>query len=137
MTIAVAYTPDQYGETALEHGIAWARSHDARLVLVNVAKHSRFDEDADFVHGYDLEQLQHRLADASLPAGHRVRQPVGPATADLILDAVADEGADLLVIGIRHRTPVGKLIMGSVAQKLLLDSQVPVFAAKPGQHPLR
>ncbi|WP_370615955.1 universal stress protein [Mumia sp. Pv 4-285] len=136
MTIAVAYTPDQYGETALEHGIAWAQARDARLVVVNVAKHSRFDEDADFVHGYDLEQLQHRLAGAAL-AGHRVRQPVGPAIADLVLEAVADEGADLLVIGIRHRTPVGKLIMGSVAQKLLLDSQVPVFAAKPGQHPLR
>ncbi|MBW9204842.1 universal stress protein [Mumia sp. zg.B53] len=135
MTIAVAYTPDEYGEVALEHGIAWARSHDARLVVVNVAKHSRFEEDPDFVHGYDLEQLRHRLAGAGLP-GHRLRQPVGPGIGDLIIEAVEDEGAELLVIGIRHRTPVGKLIMSSVAQKLLLDAPVPVFAAKPGQHPV-
>ncbi|MGH1563444.1 universal stress protein [Mumia sp. DW29H23] len=136
MTIAVAYTPDQYGETALEHGIAWARSRATGLVLVNVAKHSRFEEDPDFVHGYDLEQLQHRLAETGV-APHRVRQPVGPAIAELILQTVDEEQADLLVIGIRHRSAVGKLIMGSVAQKLLLDAHVPVFAAKPGQHPLR
>ena len=135
MTIAVAYTPDEFGETALEHGIAWARSRGVRLVLVNVAKHTRFDEDPDFVHGYDLEQLRRRLAEAGLE-GHRVRQPVGPGIGDLILEAVDEEGAELLVIGIRHRTAVGKLIMGSVAQKLLLDARVPVFAAKPGQHPV-
>ena len=45
---------------------------------------------------------------------------------------VADEaGATMIVIGMRHRTPVGKLLMGSVAQRVLLDSKVPVLAVKP------
>ncbi len=136
MTIAVAYTPDEFGEVALEHAIAWAKARDTGLVVINVAKHERFTEDHDFVSGYDLEQLHHRLGSEGLRE-HHVRQPVGPGVADLVLETVAEEKADLLVIGIRHRTPVGKLIMGSVAQQLLLDAQVPVFAAKPGQHPLR
>ncbi|MFD1825578.1 MULTISPECIES: universal stress protein [Mumia] len=136
MTIAVAYTPDEYGEVALEHAIAWARDRDARLVVINVAKDSQFHEHHDVVSGYDLEQLQHRLGSEGLRE-HDVRQPVGAGVAELVLETAAEENADLLVIGIRHRSAVGKLIMGSVAQQLLLDAQLPVFAAKPGQHPLR
>ena len=41
--------------------------------------------------------------------------------------------AELLVIGIRHRNPVGKLLLGSVAQQLLLECPKPVLAVKPDE----
>jgi nucleotide-binding universal stress UspA family protein len=41
------------------------------------------------------------------------------------------DDAELLVIGIRHRNPVGKLLLGSVSQHLLLECQKPVLAVKP------
>ncbi len=48
---------------------------------------------------------------------------------DLI--GVAEEvGADFIVIGLRRRTPVGKLILGSNAQRILLDAPCPVLAVK-------
>jgi nucleotide-binding universal stress UspA family protein len=36
----------------------------------------------------------------------------------------------VLVIGIRHRSAVGKLLMGSAAQRILLDVDCPVLAVK-------
>jgi nucleotide-binding universal stress UspA family protein len=51
------------------------------------------------------------------------------ASEDLI--AIASEtSAELIVIGLRRRTPVGKLILGSNAQRVLLDAPCPVLAVK-------
>ena len=45
--------------------------------------------------------------------------------------------ADLIVIGLRRRTPVGKLILGSNAQRILLDAPCAVLAVKgrPDERP--
>ena len=51
--------------------------------------------------------------------------------AEEILRVAADTDAAVVVIGLRHRTPVGKMIMGSVAQQVLLDAPCAVLAVKP------
>lgn len=56
------------------------------------------------------------------------------ATGDLADDLVRtahDAGAELIVVGLRRRSPVGKLILGSGAQRILLEAPCPVLAVKP------
>jgi nucleotide-binding universal stress UspA family protein len=140
MTVVVGYRPDEFGEVALEHAIARARAARTSLVVVNVAKRGVDSQELDaskgFVRGHELEQLRYRLVEALGGTNMEIRQPVGTDTADEILGVVAAEDADLLVIGLRPRSPVGKFLMGSTAQTILIDSTVPVLAVKPGQVPL-
>lgn len=130
MTIAVAYRPDEYADAALDHALERAAELGQRLVVINVGRDEHFDEDPNFVHGYDLEQIRRRLHGHGL-VGSVIRQPLGSDVVGLILQAAEAEQAELLVIGLRPRSPVGKLLMGSVAQRLLLDSPIPVLAVKP------
>ena len=68
---------------------------------------------------------------AAAPVDVELRQTIGADTADEILDVAREVAAEALVIGIRHRSQVGKLLMGSVATRLLMEAPCPVVAVKP------
>jgi nucleotide-binding universal stress UspA family protein len=51
--------------------------------------------------------------------------------AEKILELAASAKAEILVIGARRRSPVGKLILGSVTQTLILAADMPVLVVKP------
>ena len=128
MTVVVGYIPDKYGEAALAAGIEEARRRGAGLVVVNATKGDAL-VDRRYVGEEGLAELETRLT--GLDVGHEVRQAMGADIADEMLRVVEDTQAQVLVIGIRHRSPVGKMIMGSVAQQVLLDAPCPVLAVKP------
>ncbi len=76
-----------------------------------------------------LDALRQRLSDQGV--AHEVVQSVGRLEpAEEILEAAERLSAALIVLGIRRRTPVGKLLMGSTAQRVLLQSTCPVLAVK-------
>lgn len=46
--------------------------------------------------------------------------------AEEILDLASELDSDAIVLGVDHRSPVGKVLFGSVAQAVILDSDRPV-----------
>ena len=54
----------------------------------------------------------------------------GNEASEELVEAADRVKASLLVIGIRRRSPTGKLITGSQAQRVLLDANCPVLAVK-------
>ena len=130
MSVVVAYRPDEYGRAALDRGIAEARLRSLPVVVVNASAGSSYVDKA-YAGTEDLVEVERRLRNAGV-AGE-VRQPVGTDVADAVLETAHEVGAAVLVVGIRHRTPVGKLLLGSTAQQLLLDSECPVLAVKPAE----
>jgi nucleotide-binding universal stress UspA family protein len=50
--------------------------------------------------------------------------------AEKILELTAAAKAEVLVIGARRRSPVGKALLGSVTQTLVLQADVPVLVVK-------
>ena len=128
MTIIVGYRPTPEGRAALERAVDEARRSGARLLVINSAERpAGSPEPISAERGVDA--LSQRLAADGIV--HEIRQlDLDDDPAEAILSGVSDRVADLIVIGLRRRTPVGKLITGSVAQRVLLDAECPVLAVK-------
>jgi Universal stress protein UspA and related nucleotide-binding proteins len=130
MTIVVGYVATKEGRAALTAAAAEARLRNARLVVINSNRGGK-DLDAEEATRYEeeLAAVKAQLDDAGVE--HQVRQLVRGMEPAEDLIAVAEEvDATLIVIGLRRRTPVGKLILGSNAQRILLDAPCPVLAVK-------
>ncbi|MCW2738541.1 universal stress protein [Nocardioides sp.] len=127
-TIVVGWTPDEFGEVALARGVEEARLRQGRVVVVNATR-----GDALVDERYADEDQLSRLATVLAAAGVEVdvRRSMGADVGDQVLAVADDVSADLVVIGLRRRTPVGKLLMGSVAQRILLGADCAVLAVKP------
>jgi nucleotide-binding universal stress UspA family protein len=130
-TVVLGYVPKPEGEAALAASIAEARLRQADLVVVNSVRHHHGDAEAEQRLLDELEEARARVAEAGVTVDVRHPETGLDAAEDLL--AIADEvNAELVVIGLRRRTPVGKLILGSNAQRILLDSACPVLAVKSG-----
>ena len=75
--------------------------------------------------------LGRAIEEAKLRGGRLV--VVNASRGDALVDAGyagVQDGAELVVIGMRHRTAVGKFLLGSTAQRILLDTPCPVLSVK-------
>ena len=77
----------------------------------------------------DIDAVEADLAKRGV--AYAIRRPTdGVPASESLLTAAREIDADLIVIGLRRRSPVGKLITGSSAQAVLLDAPCPVVAVK-------
>jgi nucleotide-binding universal stress UspA family protein len=127
-TIVVGWTPDEFGEAALARGLEEAKLREGRVVVVNATRGDAL-VDQRYADDEQIAALATELGGAGVEVD--VRRSMGADVGDQVLAVAADVSADLVVIGLRRRTPVGKLLMGSVAQRVLLGAECAVLAVKP------
>jgi nucleotide-binding universal stress UspA family protein len=129
-TVVVGYVPKPEGEAALDSAIDEAKLRNAQIVVVNSHRGGHeFDAGAARQAEDDMEAVRGRLEAAGV--AYDVRQLVrGFEPAEDLISIAEASSAELIVIGLRRRSPVGKLILGSNAQRILLDAKCPVLAVK-------
>ena len=130
MTVVVGYIPTPEGSAAFEHARRRRVLTASRVVVVNTGHYGDFAH-PNYATAEDIDAIDARAdrggarpRDPSQSTGEPSRCGGHPAGGDRA-------AADLIVIGVRRRTPVGKLFAGSTAQHVLLDADCPVLAVKP------
>lgn len=134
-TIVVGYTSTPEGEAALGRAMEEAQLRGARLEVVHSRKEGQ-DRDADDILRYNeaMERISRRLDEANIE-NHTHDYIQGHTPSEDIVSCALETGAELIVIGLRHRTKTGKYLMGSVAQDVLLDAPCPVLAVRAADAP--
>ncbi|MCD1145245.1 universal stress protein [Kocuria sp. LUK] len=128
MSILVGYVPTPVGEAAARAAIEEAGLRREPLLIVNSVREGAL-ADRSVASAEDLDRI---TAEAEA-AGVRwtVLQPSHrDDLAEEILDLAREHEVSRIVIGLRRRSQVGKFIMGSHAQRILLQADRPVLAVK-------
>lgn len=124
--IVVGFIATAEGRAALQAAIIEAqRRHERLHVLVHGPRGS---DQSDIDQAVDEARERLEASDAGYDVRHVQR---GDDVAEALMTAAETASASLIVIGLRRRSPLGKLILGSNAQRILLDAPCPVLAVKP------
>jgi len=126
--IVVGYIPSPEGIAAFERAKDEALLRSEPLIVVNTGQDGNYASPL-FASPEDIDAIQAELNAAGI--SHEMLQPTtGLSAAEEILRVANEQQAGLIVIGLRRRSPVGKLLLGSTAQQVLLDSPCTVLAVK-------
>jgi nucleotide-binding universal stress UspA family protein len=127
MTVVVGCAATPEGEAALRHGLEEAQDGSEDLVVVFTSR-SEFGTDSSSEEE-QVAELRQRLGSAGV-AHEVVLVARRRDAADEILEAAQSHDASLVVIGLKRRSPLGKLLLGSATQRVLLEAECPVLAVK-------
>lgn len=122
MAILVCYNDTDAGRSAVKRALAEAHKTQDSLLVANLEK----EPIAEGQLGIDLNTLM----DFGVPVQILPEPPTVHDAADFVLQAEQEHQVSLIVLGLRRRSRVGKLIMGSIAQRILIEADCPVLAVK-------
>lgn len=129
MSVVVGYVMREDGEAALRAGVEETRRRGVPLRVIGVVKVGPGGESGDTVLELRgrLEAIEADLKSQGVDAAVKEVLSQGRPSEALLEEA---KGAELIVLGLRNRSAVGKLILGSVAQDILVSAPCPVLAVK-------
>ncbi|WP_193106419.1 universal stress protein [Brachybacterium sp. FME24] len=127
MTIVVGYSPSGQGMAALKAAVRSARRTKESLVVAFY----QFNDSGDGLAAPSEDDVRTALAAADaegvdVTLRSRSLQDIG----EFLLTVVDEVSATLLVIGLRRKSPIGKLNLGAAARRVVLGAPCPVLAVK-------
>ena len=94
--------------------------------MVRSANGREPDEDV-VTYQEELNEVDRQLVEAGIAdSTHYLAR--GNSPSEDLVQVASEEKAEMIVIGLRRRSPVGKALLGSNAQGILLDADCPVLA---------
>jgi nucleotide-binding universal stress UspA family protein len=129
---------------ALEYGLSLAKEADARIILLHAIEDVLGDISAEHLDQATLAEYHRRLAQdatrrlsAAVPDDARVwarpdERIVKGRAYRVILDLVAAEGVDLVVMGVHGRSALDRLVFGSTTHRIIREAGCPVLTLRSG-----
>ncbi|GAB3267047.1 universal stress protein [Arthrobacter pigmenti] len=127
MNVVVGYVPNERGQAAFHAALDLAGPLGLKVQVLN-ASNRQSAVDPDLASQAELDGLAAKATKRGL--GFEIIHPADTDGTSALIEISEAEETRMMVIGIRNRSKVGKLIMGSSAQHILLEAQCPVLAVK-------
>jgi nucleotide-binding universal stress UspA family protein len=129
VTIVVGFSATAPGRAALTAAVGEAQLREQPLLVLNSSRGDAY-ADPGFAQQADWDWVQATLDEAGVDFS--VRQELrGKDASDEILEVCTEVGATLCVIGLRRRSQVGKMLLGSNAHRILMEAPCPVLSVHP------
>ncbi|EPH14479.1 hypothetical protein HMPREF1484_01782 [Dermabacter sp. HFH0086] len=140
MVVVAAYAPTSQGDAALEAAIRDVAVTDRELLVASFPYADPFEGACCA----NAEEVQEAINRVSAHMSHderayletlkvRVREAGAESSRDIgdfLLRVAREENASVIVIGLRHSAPVGRLMLGQTVKRLLLEAPCPVLVTK-------
>lgn len=133
MPVAVAHSTTPAGASALALAVQECAIRSVPLVVMHVVDHLDDANDPRTIELY-TEQVRAQLEELGAPeelSWHLEIVGSGGDVAEALVDLAVQADAEILVIGQKSRSRVGKFLMGSTVQRVLLDAPMPVLVPRP------
>lgn len=132
MSVAVAHQESRHSQIALREAGREASLRGTSLTVIHVVESLDLDLQEAYTAGLS-DEVNKALAEAgSGDISWELQLVTGEENVShAVLAKAAEAGAEILVIGARRRSPVGKFLLGSVTQNIILDADLPVLVVKP------
>lgn len=130
MKIMICLNDTKESASALHQAIAWARALAAETLLVtSFVTEDRFHQADIDAARRELDRAKAVMEEAALPCQtHLSIRGLEPGE-DLAMWA-KEHQVEAIFVGIRRRSKVGKLLLGSIAQYLILNAACPVVTVR-------
>lgn len=130
MSVVVAHQASNIGHLALQEAAKEANLRQTTMSVIHVAE----GVDLDVIEAHKAG-LSDEIAKVLAKVGYdsvewTLQVTTGEDVAEAIFDVLDHLDVELLVIGARRRSPVGKLILGSITQTIILNANAPVLVVK-------